>query len=235
MISPSDVDYQETKLIKLGQKNLETPIKEIVEWASSAFDVNVLNAHYDLVPPKNRPRLNIIVERTSDLHKFRDTSTLIFNRDAQRQVAEAYQTILNAHKLRQNDLLRKMRSWFDSQETITENLFVIFTAFEPVAKCEANESIPNSEIEKLQIALQCKNLWTISRCFASATFFFHTDEQVSGSKTDGSRERMRDAYFELLIRYDEFNYFDKTTYAVAFDSKENFDKNYQSNWYYYYK
>lgn len=43
------------------------------------------------------------------------------------------------------------------------------------------------------------------------------------------------AYFELLKPYDEFDYFDEETFATYLGSKENFDTNYDSNWYFYYK
>ena len=42
-------------------------------------------------------------------------------------------------------------------------------------------------------------------------------------------------YFEILKAYDEFGYLVEKDFAVNFDSKQNFDDNYESNWYYYYK
>ena len=42
-------------------------------------------------------------------------------------------------------------------------------------------------------------------------------------------------YFEILRPYDEFDYLSGDDFAVNFDSKQNFDENYESNWYYYYK
>lgn len=41
--------------------------------------------------------------------------------------------------------------------------------------------------------------------------------------------------FDILKQYDIFKYFERRTFKISLDSKENFDKNYQSNWYYYYK
>ena len=41
-------------------------------------------------------------------------------------------------------------------------------------------------------------------------------------------------YLDLLNRYDEFGFFTKENFHVEIDSKENFDNNFNSNWYYYY-
>ena len=38
-----------------------------------------------------------------------------------------------------------------------------------------------------------------------------------------------------LKEYDEFNVVKSEEFILRFDSKENFDNNYESNWYYYYK
>jgi len=42
-------------------------------------------------------------------------------------------------------------------------------------------------------------------------------------------------YFQLLKQYDEFGYFKEDDFFIYLNSKENFDTNYESNWYYYYK
>lgn len=42
-------------------------------------------------------------------------------------------------------------------------------------------------------------------------------------------------YFAILKPHDEFDYLVQESFTVAFDSKQNFDNNYQGNWFYYYK
>lgn len=49
------------------------------------------------------------------------------------------------------------------------------------------------------------------------------------------REKLTEEYYNLLKLYDEFDYIRKDNYSINIDSKQNFDNNYQSNWYYYYK
>ena len=40
---------------------------------------------------------------------------------------------------------------------------------------------------------------------------------------------------ELLRPHDEFGYLSRWRFAVRFDSKENFDRKYDANWFYYFK
>jgi hypothetical protein len=64
---------------------------------------------------------------------------------------------------------------------------------------------------------------------------FYTDAQANAYAAEGKREEYARKYFEMLKPYDEFGYLSEDTFVVHFDSKQNFDENYQSNWYYYYK
>ena len=239
MISPSDPDYKETKLIKQGKKPLSSPQKEIVEWANATFGAKILNAYCDMVKRKSPwsdfPRLGIFYEYESDTPKFKDGIYGNFNKEKQEQAAEEFRSILKSQKIKAGDLF-SVKSFLGFAKPVDlERLFVYFGAFEPVAKWEANERIPKKEIEELKVRLKNDELWTISPAFGTVTFFFYTDEQVKAGKSNGWLEKMRDAYFDLLTQYDEFKYFDRKTFSVALDSKENFDKNYESNCYYYYK
>lgn len=235
MIAPSDPDYQDTKLIKQGKKTLSSPLKEIVEWAGSTFGAKVLNAYCDVVYVNhiNRPRLTIIVEYAADLPKFKDGFN--FDKVKQKRTTDEFRTILSSQKIKFEDQFSRESSSDPNKPIDPDAFFAVFTAFEPVAKWEANQSIPKEKIEDLQKNLKHDDLWTISRAGGSTIFFFYTDEQVKAAKTHGSMERIQDAYFELLTRYDEFKYFDSRTFSVSSDSKEIFDSKYKSSWFNYYR
>jgi hypothetical protein len=76
-------------------------------------------------------------------------------------------------------------------------------------------------------------LWTIHRCFGRVVFLFFTDEQAQAHAKGGLLEAYADLYFEVLQRHDEFRYVRRDRFGIEFDSKENFDKNYRSNWFFY--
>ncbi|EMI24347.1 hypothetical protein RESH_05068 [Rhodopirellula europaea SH398] len=109
----------------------------------------------------------------------------------------------------------------------------MFSAFAPIAKEEADGLIPELEIKALKKRIANPDLWEISRCFGHVTFFFFTDEQVK--KHEGKKDEYAAMYFELLKPHDEFGYLKRIQFKINFDSKQNFDNNFESNWYYYYK
>ncbi|HSF66558.1 MAG TPA: hypothetical protein VLA67_03910 [Nitrospiraceae bacterium] len=219
MILPSDDNYQETKRLKRSGAPLKSPFKEIAEWIAAEYRVRILNVVYDTVT-YDRPRLIVILETQKDALKLQDGASGDFNKIDQRRVHERFETILAEQ---------------DDHRFNVEGLFVIFAAFEPVARMEANESVTKEELDRLKLKLNNKDLWEISRLFESVTFFFYTDAQVRKYEAAGLRDLYADEYARLLQAYDEFGYFQKRGVSANFDSKENFDTNYQSNWYYYYK
>jgi hypothetical protein len=124
---------------------------------------------------------------------------------------------------------------FDKPKYDTKDIWVVFTSFEPIAKDEANSSIPESEIRELKRAISDENLWEISRSFSATTFFLYTDKQVKDYENSDTRKLWTQKYFDILEKYNEFGYFKRDSFSVDFDSKENFDTNYESNWFYYYR
>ncbi len=216
MIAPSDIDYKETKLIKQGKRSLNKDFKELADWINSKYNLNVLNIYFDNIKPDNRSRLNIIFEFKNDALKFSKGEFGNFYKKDQEIIAYKFEE-LNSSKYK-----------------IT-NLFVIFTAFEPIAKIEANENVTKKEILNLKNKLNIKDLWEISNMFSGVTFFFYTDQQVKNYNTNEMKEILISEYYQILRKYDEFSYFTKNNIFFAIDSKENFDKNYHSNWFYYYR
>lgn len=219
MITPSDDDYQETKRLKRSGASLKSPFKEIADWVAAEYRVRVLNVVHDAVT-YDRPRLIVILETQEDALKFQNGPFGDFNRVDQKRVQQHFETIL---------------AELGDHRFNVEGLFVIFVAFEPIARMEANESVTKEEIHRLKLKLNNKDLWEISSLFERVTFFFHTDAQVKEYEAAGLRDLYAQEYSRLLQAYDEFGYFRKRAVSACFDSKENFDTNYQSNWYYYYK
>jgi hypothetical protein len=222
MILTSDREFKETKLIRQGKQVLISPFGELAEWISARYQVNVLNVVYD--PPNDllkRPRLQIIVEHAEEEHKFRKGGFLgNYLKDKQDAISVKFTEILDREEIRRFQ---------------TTDLFIIFSAFAPLAMEDADGCVSDARIKQFKKDLNNPDLWEISRCFGKATFFFYTDAQAKGYDQSGLRREYSDRYFSLVKPHDEFEYIKRESYWVAFDSKENFDKNYESNWYYYYK
>jgi hypothetical protein len=222
MIVPSDKDYQDTLLIKRGKTSLIPAFKPLAEWIENQYSVKVLNIYYDMVTGVHGsqfPRLNVIFEGQEEELKFRDGFVGNFHSDKQRSVAEKF-----------DELVDRQHGKYE-----TERLLVIFDSFKPIAKDEANEAIPKTEIEKLKAELHNADVWEISRFGSRTTVFFYTDKQAERAKLSGFLQHLTDSYFEILKRYDEFDYYDRRTFSIDADSKENFDKKYEGSWFYYYR
>ncbi len=235
MIVPSDKDYQETKLIKQGKASLNPDFQSLANWIDKNYKVNVLNIYYDITTGaynKPFPRLSIIFEHLEDELKFRDGYLGNFHSDKQKIIATKFDELINGIKQTGSfwSFIKRDKKKYDVQ-----GLLVIFDAFQPIARDEVNEAIPKSEIDALKTRLNNSDIWEISRFGSSVTFFFYTDKQATAAKASGYDKELAEKYFDILKKYDEFNYFNRQEFLVSVDSKENFDKNFESNWYYYYK
>ena len=114
-------------------------------------------------------------------------------------------------------------------------LFVIYSAFEQVALHEVYSMVTNQHRSLLVEDIDNPELWHIDSFFSSVTFFFYDEAQKKRYSSSDEIARYSQRYFELLKAHDEFGYLSEDNFRVAIDSKENFEKNYNGNWYYYYK
>ncbi len=218
MVSSGDIEYIHTKRIKKGQLNLESPFLEFAEWFLKIYGFRPLNIIYDIIEHNKRPRLQVIFEKYQDVRWFRADNKLFLNSTRQEEVAAAFRNLI-----------------LDYPQFSADNLYVIFNSFEPIAKEEANGKISNQRLDKLKSDLSNNDIWEIRRNFSTGIFFFYTMEQAITNETNGTKEKLKEEYFKLIKECDEFDYIKKESFDIKIDSKENFDENYQSNWFYYFK
>ena len=69
----------------------------------------------------------------------------------------------------------------------------------------------------------------------SISVFVYKDSEIDEFKKSGKIDELKKEFFEMVKPVDKENYFTIDNIAVGVDSKQNFDENYESNWYYYYK
>ncbi|TDO19310.1 hypothetical protein [Pedobacter duraquae] len=210
MLSPSDNAYLDTKKIMLGKGVMKPEFRQLADFIDQTFSVKTINIIYDIFGEEKRPRLNVCFEYESEKLSFNKGGKQSLNFDAKKQ--------------------RLIAQHFNPDADV----FVFYSAFEPIAKMEANESVTKVDLNQLKKQIAGPDLWEISRIFSVATFFLYTTAQVK-SLDNETKNSWTDWYFERLKKYDVFGYFKRDTFTIYLDSKENFDKNYQSNWYYYYK
>ncbi|CAM3103625.1 hypothetical protein [Flavobacterium frigoris] len=218
MVSSGDKEYIESKAIKKGLKTMNSPFSDLANWIEIRFGVKPLNIVYDILEHNKRPRLQVIFEKYNDIVSFKAENGLFPNSERQSIVENAFR-----------NLIRNDKKYF------TDNLYVIFNSFEPIAKEEANSKINNLKLDKLKEDLKSEEIWEIRKNFNSGIFFFYTDEALNKNNNIETKQKFKNEYFQLIKECDEFGYLDEVNFSIKLDSKENFDNNYQSNWFYYHK
>jgi hypothetical protein len=237
MVTYSDVEYKLTKLIKQGKTAIDEDFKLLKDWIDRTYDVHTMNIIYDTIDNTQKtPRLQIIFEYENDREKFRNNPQDHFNYDSEKQCA-----IINQfERLSSNRNLPKKAGLFNffrrnKPKYKADGLFVAFSAFEPIATEEAYSHVARKQLNELKERISNNGLWDIITSFSCFIIFFYTEKQVEENMNSSLRKELTHLCFGLVKQYDEFGYLNKETYSVSLDSKENFDNNYDSNWYYYFK
>ena len=206
----TDNDFQQTKRVLLGQESMNKEYAQLADFIQERFSVQVIN----VICAKGEDSINLTL-----WFKYENEVNYFYKG---RFVVDSRKTILNKFKQIANI------------ENKADSIYLSYQAFETLAKEEANNSITQLEILELKEKLHCNDLWDISRCLANVVFFLYEDKQVRQYKERGFIDIWSEMYLGLLNRYDEFGFFTKENFHVKLDSKENFDTNFNSNWYYYY-
>lgn len=220
----------------LGKASINPDFIPLADFIDKTFNVRTINIVYDTIDKGAGPRIGVYFEFEREKQSFNENNGVVnFDSKKQRLIAEKFKQILTEQELIKKKGLFDFWTKSRKKEYHTEDIWVYYSAFEPIARSEANESVPQNKIRQLKTELSCKDLWEISRCFSGTTFFLYTDEQVKQYENSETRKIWADKYFDLLEPYNEFGYFKRDKFNIDLDSKENFDNNYESNWYYYYK
>jgi hypothetical protein len=216
MISPSDIEYELTKKIKNGTLHLVHPFDLLADWILDNYGVRPINIIHDLLPHDKRPRLQVIFDSWSDSVLFAGKNGLFPDKSKSSRIITRFKKIVA-----------------DLPDYVTEDIFVVYSSFEKVAKEEIYLKVPKSRIESLKACLDLE-IWEIYKDFYSVVIFFYTNNQLDRYSKDAiTKSKINGLFFDLFKEYDEFNYLDKKDFEIQLDSKENFDKIYQSNWFYY--
>lgn len=218
-MNPWENDYQQTKLVKQGAVAMPPTFCELAEWIGRRFDVPVpLNIFYDRSEPLHGPRLQVIFEHKLIADDFRIDRVLNFDPVKQAEVKARYLQLLGDGVMAAND---------------AERLFVIFSAFEPAARWEANSRMTPGRINDVLKLLSSTVIWKIHPGFGCAIIFVHTDAQLKMTEGGNFRDRCRNAYTAILGQFDDFGYFQEHPIELTFDSRENFEAKYNGSWFAY--
>lgn len=204
--------YKLLRKAKLDKIQLTEHMQSLAGWIKKKYGVMPLWFNEDFIDSGGRPRLNVIFERTADEKLFYNaTGNMSFN------------------IVKQNAIAKKYRELFPEKKDV----WVIYSSFEHSACYAANNKM--SKEVRNTIIISFPEIWEVQPFTIYTTVFFYTEKQLKEAEQSGLKQQIKAAYFKLLQQYDEFGYYTLEECGLYFDSKENFDQNFESNWYYYYK
>jgi hypothetical protein len=223
MISYRNRGFKQTKHIKQGEVKIHADFESLADCICTTYMVRHINIRYEVFVLNNeqKARLEIIFEFTEEYNQF--SSGL--NNDSALKASDIANEFI---KIVLNDRPRYAKYSIN-------NVFAVFYSFQKIAKEEINALISDDEIRKLKEEVGNSDTWHVFRTADSLIWFLYTDEQVGAYTKNGNKKAITDWYFNLLKKYDEFDYIKREQFSVSLDSKENFDAKYESSWFYYFR
>jgi hypothetical protein len=208
--------YRETKKIALGKIKKSPLVQELSDWFMSQYSVCVLNIEFSKLVRSERYRLYVILENSDDYRKMHKNH-LEPKEEYQCQVAVEFGKLALKHKF--------------ADESKLQNLFVAYNNFSEEAKTEANSAAVKEA--KKYIKKKYPAVWGMIAIFSNSVVFYGSDSDIAVNESNGISKAIADAYYSVLKKYDELNYYTHENISLSFDSKENLDKNYQGSLFYY--
>jgi hypothetical protein len=235
-IMPTDPGYGRAKRIKQGVVRLDPIYDRFVDRFHARYGIPLLTIGLDSIDRPGgegkTPRVAVVLERSLQYRAFL-TSPFNYDKAKQKEIARLLTTAVPARTLRESfDLPHKRLG----SAPKAEDIFVCFQDFEDVAKHEVHDLAVDSELKQFESSLGIGDqFWCTQRFTGPPIVFVHTDAQAQALRASPVRDTWADTYYEIAKRYDEFGYLDRAEIAIMVDSEENFETNYASNWYYYFK
>ena len=237
--------YYRTISILRGRAKLPPVFNELKAFIQSKYDVTAYNFLF-------RKEKNFI----KALLRAKNAENILFVLEVQLASAFDYDKIMEQESKDMNqEVIAKEVFWIlrnynkDIQEAIAEKFLELANKYN-YAKIESRRSIRVCYYDfsdKMKTLIYRKtvknagklimrkyashNLWLVRNLVGSPVVFFLSNEDLENNS--GVRAEIEDDYFGLLKQRDEFNVFDRASFRLKFDSKQNFMENFKGDWYIY--
>jgi len=215
--------YNQTCSVKRGRKTLDPCLVDLQRRIEVEFGVRPLNVvydHIDIGPHEGRPRLNLILESEDD-HKKLHRDPFTYKNQVKKRVLRLFADAVSdasAH-----------------DRFSTDNVHLISDDFSSAAMGEAACQMMSNHQDDLIKRFTEWAIWDIVGFWKVPVVFFMDEAAKQAALESGISERLRNECYRLVKQYDEFDYFTPDNFEIELDSKENLDKNYEGNLYYYFK
>lgn len=223
MISCSDKEFKDTYKILSGKKKLSLDQKEIISWINENYKINLINIVFDSIKSRKtkEPRIQLITKLDSE-------KEILINHEYKNGIYDAW----DSEELKRI-LDYILQNYSNLLSGDLKKTFIIVSSFEHAYFEYIISKAGNIISTKLSKILSNENIWKIKTDFSRITLFYYMNNQIPPNKSE-IESFVKEKIFDELKNFDIFDLITKDKIQVIFDSKENFDNKYQSNWYYYY-
>ncbi len=154
MVSPSDEENKLTKQVLLGKTTIHPDFLPLAYIIDKTYKVRTINIVYDTIDKGTRPRIGIYFEFEWEKQSFNENNGVAnFDRKKQKIIAATFKQTLVEQGLTKNKGLFDVWTTSENEKYQTENIWVYYCSFEPIARNEANESVPQDKVMQLKSEL----------------------------------------------------------------------------------
>lgn len=206
--------------ISEGKHQLASEDRSVIDWINKQFGVRALDFSCETksVPNGKSRQIVHIVMRSVD-----DVKLMQSNREGSTLIAERFLTYFKSTDIQKQttDQLKKDVLSFDRAPFPQ-----IVVTYRPLQDLETKVLREMLDAETSEILKSFDSVWTMSQ----RVIFFYTDAQKKENVVNGISTKLIEALDKAAERYGL-----KEDAPYYFDSKETFDRDYESKWHYYWK
>jgi hypothetical protein len=216
--------------IKHGNYTLAPVHQELMNWMTKQFSVRALDFFCEVKnTSKGTPqqRVHVILETVEEVKQMQahHADNAIIAEQFLKYFKSAHLTGTIADPLKSTDL-----------SFLTNPFPKIIITYRPLKNLTGKTRQEMLDDDQRAILKTFESVWTMSQ----AVVFYYTDAQVKENLINGTSARIIEALGQVAEKYGfepgtSYNYGFNRGSSYRFDSKESFDRDYESNWYYYWK
>jgi len=206
---------------KLGHVELPLVLAQLRDWIHDELDVSVVHIvfdHIDIGPPAGRSRLNIILETDADYDSWK-TDVVTIRPDVERRVKSQF-----------TKLAKTEPDTYD-----TDDVLLTLDNFSDECLGRACSTFLKTDADRIAKDFVAVPIWKIDGFSRDLVVFLKTAKDIRLNTDNGTCATISDRCFDAVKPHDEFGYLSDNSFRLKFDSKENLDKNYNGNLFYYWR
>lgn len=215
-------DYEFMARVKKGEQEMVPPFVQLFTWIVEQYNIPVVYFILDRTEDSQHcTKLRMFVETMEDVKALMvEGGTLHSDFKFKREIQERFVRLMQENG---------RESYYDLDHIV----FTIWN-FDALAREDAYKRSA-SEVEEYIIR---EYAWApIHKVYTlfGLSVFYETDEQLASAWLIGLNDKIKEDFFQILKKHDDFNYFTPDNIDISFDSHENVEKNYQGSYYFYFK